>query len=182
MIAVLAVAAVVVFLMYNSLVGRKNQVELAYGGIDAQLKKRYDLIPNLVAACKGYMEHEKGTLTALTELRAKAMTGGLGADQAVALDNEITKHMRGVIVAAENYPQLKAADTFTTLQRSLNEVEEQLSAARRAYNASVTDYNNGVEMMPLAVLALLLGFKRKAVFEAAEAERKNVDVGKLLKS
>ena len=97
-LVVAGVALVSFFLMYNTLVGRKNGVEQAFGGIDAQIKKRYDLIPNIVAAVKGYADHEKGTLTQLTELRAKALTGGLGADEKVDLDNQISKALRGVMV------------------------------------------------------------------------------------
>ena len=170
-IAAGAVSVIILFLLYNSLVGRKNQVENAFGGIDAQLKKRYDLIPNIIAAVKGYMEHEKGTLLQLTELRTKAMAPGLGSDEKVDVDNQISKALRGVMVSVENYPQLKAADTFVQLQRSLNEVEEQLSAARRFYNSAVTEYNNGVEMMPTNIIARIMGYQRKKVFEAAEAER-----------
>lgn len=179
-IAAGAVSVIILFVLYNSLVGRKNQVENAFGGIDAQLKKRYDLIPNIIAAVKGYMEHEKGTLLQLTELRTKAMAPGLGSDEKVDVDNQISKALRGVMVSVENYPQLKAADTFVQLQRSLNEVEEQLSAARRFYNSAVTEYNNGVEMMPTNILARIMGYQRKKVFEAAEAERQNIDVGQML--
>lgn len=182
MLAAVAVAVIaVLFLVYNTLVGWKNRVEMAFGGIDAQLKKRYDLIPNIVAAVKGYMEHERGTLTQLTELRTKALSPGLGPDEKVDVDNQISKALRGVMVSVENYPQLRAAETFLQLQRSLNEVEEQLSAARRHYNSAVTDYNNGVEMMPTNILAGMMGYQRKKVFEAAEAERQNLDVGQMLK-
>lgn len=180
-IAAVAVSLIVLFLMYNTLVGRKNQVENAFAGIDAQLKKRYDLIPNVVAAVKGYMEHEKGVLTELTELRTKALAPGLGPDERVDIDNQVSKALRGVMVSVESYPQLRAADNFIQLQRSLNEVEEQLSGARRFYNAAVTDYNNGVEMAPLNIMAGLMGYQRKKVFEAAENERQNIDVGQMLR-
>jgi LemA protein len=108
------------------------------------------------------------------------MAPGLGSDDKVDVDNQISKALRGVMISVENYPQLKAADTFVQLQRSLNEVEEQLSAARRFYNSAVTEYNNGVEMMPTSILARIMGYQRKKVFEAAEAERQNIDVGQML--
>lgn len=181
MLAAVAALVLLLFFLYNTLIGRKNRVEMAFGGIDAQLKKRYDLIPNVVAAVKGYMEHERGTLTQLTELRTKALTAGLGTDEKVDLDNQISKALRGVMVSVEAYPQLRAADAFIQLQRSLNEVEEQLLAARRHYNSAVTDYNNTVEMMPTNILAVMMGYQRKKVFEAAEAERQNIDVGQMLK-
>ena len=131
--------------MYNSLVDKKNQVENAFGGMDVQLKKRYDLIPNLISSVKTYMRHESDTLTEITELRTKALSGGLSNDDKVDLDNKITSKLGGIMVAVENYPDLKASDNFIQLQRSLNEVEEQISASRRSYNASVTDLNNGIE-------------------------------------
>lgn len=182
MTTILIVLGIVVVLgafMYNTLVGKKNQVENAFAGMDTMLKKRYDLIPNLIEAVKKYMEHERGTLNELTELRAQAMTGSLSDDERVALDNKISKAIGGINVAVENYPDLKADQNFKHLQSSLNEVEEQISASRRSYNASVTSYNNSVEMFPTNILAGMMNYKRKAVFEIPEAERGNVDVGKL---
>jgi LemA protein len=180
-IVFVAVALLGLFLLYNALVSRKNAVEQAFGGIDAQLKKRYDLIPNIVAAVQGYARHEEGVLAQLTALRSKAVSGGLSSDERVGLENQISKALRGVMVSVENYPQLRASENFMQLQRSLNEVEEQLSAARRAFNAAVTDYNNACEMLPTNLMAGMMGYSRKAVFEAGEAERRNVDVGALLK-
>lgn len=166
----------VVFLMYNSLVGKKNQVENAFSSIDTLLKKRYDLIPNLVATVKQYMQHEAGTLTKITELRAQAASGTLSADDAVDVNNRLGQALRGIMVQVENYPQLRASENFQQLQRSLNEVEEQLSAARRAFNASVTDYNNAVQMFPTNVMAGMMGYKTRRWFEAPEEERKNPNV------
>jgi len=175
---IIAVAGVLAFGMYNSLIGKKNDVEKSFGSIDVMLKKRYDLIPNLVAAVKQYMQHEAGTLTEITELRAKAVSGNLSSDEKVSLDNKITKTLGGIMVAVENYPDLKASQNFIQLQGSLNEVEEQISAARRAFNASVTDYNNAVEMFPTNIFASMMNYKRKAVFAVAnEQERQNVNIG-----
>lgn len=173
-IAVVVVLAVVI--IYNSLISKKNQVENVFGSIDAILKKRYDLIPNLVSTVKTYMQHERGTLTELTELRAKAISGGLTSDEKVDLDNKVMKSLGGIMVAVENYPDLKANQNFLQLQGSLNEVEEQISAARRAYNASVTDYNNAVEMFPTNVFASMMSYQRKKVFEIPEDQRQNVNV------
>lgn len=180
-IALIVIAVVVLMLvgMYNSLIGKKNEVEKIFAGVDAVLKKRYDLIPNLVAAVKNYMQHEAGVLTEITELRAKATSGQLSDDEKVDLDNKISRAFGGIMVAVENYPDLKASQNFMQLQRSLNEVEEQISAARRAYNAAVTDYNNAVEMFPTNILAGMMNYQRKQVFEIAEAERQNVNVGEL---
>lgn len=180
-IVVVVVLLFLVFMMYNSLIGKKNQVENAFASIDTLLKKRYDLIPNLVAAVKQYMQHEAGVLTEVTELRSKALTSGLSSDEAVALDNKIGRALGGIMVAVENYPELKASDNFQQLQRSLNEVEEQISAARRAFNAAVTDFNNAVEMFPTNVMAGLMHYRRRQLFEIPEKERRNVDVGDLFK-
>lgn len=181
-IIALAVLVMVWFVLYNSLVQKKNQVTNVFATIDALLKKRYDLIPNLVAAVKNYMEYEKGVLTQITELRAKAVSGNLSDDEKVDLENKMSKLMGDIRVAVENYPDLKANQNFLQLQGSLNEIEEQLSAARRAYNASVTDYNNAVEMYPTSIVASMINYKTKIVFEAAPEERKNVDVDNLFKN
>lgn len=181
-IALIVVAVLLLLIVvgiYNGLVGKKNQVENAFAGMDAMLKKRYDLIPNLVATVKQYAAHEEGTLTKVTELRAKAVSGGLSADERIDLDNQISKAVGGIMVAVENYPDLKANENFLQLQRSLNEVEEQISASRRSYNASVTSYNDAIEMFPSNIMANMMNYKRKAVFEIPESERANVDVGKL---
>ena len=166
-------------MMYNSLINKKNQVENAFGGMDAQLKKRYDLIPNLVSSVQTYMKHEADTLTQITDLRTKALSGDISDDQKVDLDNMITSKLGGIMVAVENYPDLKASENFNQLQRSLNEVEEQISASRRAYNATVTSYNNSVEMFPTNIIAGMMNMKHKNVFEIPDSERENVDVGEL---
>jgi LemA protein len=181
LIVVLLIIVLVPILMYNSLVRKKNQVENAFAGIDTMLKKRYDLIPNLVSAVKQYMKHEAGTLTEITNLRAKATSGSLSSDETVDLNNRIGKALGGIMVAVENYPDLKASDNFQQLQRSLNEVEEQLSAARRSFNASVTDFNNAVEMFPTNIMAGMMGYKIRKLFEAVEIERQTPDVAELFK-
>lgn len=164
----------IVVLIYNNLVGARNQVENAFGSIDAMLKKRYDLIPNLLETVKAYMKHEKETLTSITEMRAKAVSGNISNEEKVQIENQLSGLMRNVMVAVENYPQLKADSQFTMLQRSWNEAEEQISAARRAYNASVTSYNNAVEKFPSSIFASIFGHKRKQVFVIPEVERQNI--------
>jgi len=178
-IGVAVAFVLVVIIIYNSLVGKKNQVKNVFGTIDALLKKRYDLIPNLVATVKNYMEHERGTLTEITALRAQAVSGQVSDDEQVQLDNKVSKMLGGIMVAVESYPELKANDNFTQLQRTLNEIEEQISAARRAYNAAVTDYNNALEMFPTNIVASMMKYEQKSLFEITEKERENVDVGKL---
>jgi LemA protein len=178
-IIVVAIGLLIIILLYNSLINKKNQVQNAFGGIDALLKKRYDLIPNLISSVKTYMKHEAGVLTEITELRTKVVSGQLSDDEKINLDNKISKSIGGIMVAVENYPDLKASQNFSKLQAALNEVEEQISAARRAYNAAVTDYNNATEMFPTSFLASLMGYKMKTLFEISETERENVDVANL---
>lgn len=178
-IIVTVVLAVIFFLIYNGLVGKKNAVENAFASIDAICKKRYDLIPNLVATVKQYMQHEADVLTEVTELRAKATSGNLSEDEQVAVNNQLGAGLGRIMVAVEAYPDLKASDNFQHLQRTLNEVEEQLSAARRAYNAAVTDFNNAVEMFPTNIVASMMHYSRRQLFEASAVERENVSVGNL---
>lgn len=180
-VIIVAIAVFLLFLMrmYNRLVNKKNQVENVFGGIDALLKKRYDLIPNLVAAVQTYMKHEQSVLTEITELRARAISGNISPDEKVDLNNKISRVLGGIQVAVENYPDLKANQNFLQLQKAMNEVEEQLSAARRAFNAVVTDYNNAVEMFPSSIFAAMMKLKRRQVFEIHETERQNISVKKL---
>ena len=170
----LVAVALVLVVLFNTLIGRKNQVEFAFASVDAQLKKRFDLIPNLVSSCEKYMGYEEKLLKDITETRSKVMQGG--RDEQIALDATISSQLRSVFALAENYPDLKAAETFTFLQRSLNEVEEQLAASRRAFNAAVTEYNNAVKMFPTSVAAAIMGYRTRAWFEAAPQEREAVKV------
>ena len=176
---ILIVVILVLVLMYNSLVGKKNQVENIFGSMDTVLKKRYDLIPNLVASVSKYMDHEKGLLEEVTKLRAEANKPNVSDDQKVKLDAKVSSALGSIMIAVENYPDLKANENVMHLQRSLNEVEEQISASRRAYNQAVTDYNNAIEMLPTNIMASFMAYKRKEVFEIVEAERKNVNVKEL---
>ncbi|GAO29275.1 LemA family protein [Geofilum rubicundum] len=176
LLIIAAVLALLALLLYNGLIRKKNEVENAFGGMDVQLKKRYDLIPNIVATVQQYASHERELLEKVTKLRAQAVSGDLSNDEKVAVDNQISGAIRGIMVAVENYPDLKASENFLNLQRTLNEVESQISASRRAYNAAVTDYNNGVETFPANLMAGMMGLQRKPVFEIPEAERANVNV------
>jgi len=176
---VLLVVGIILVLMYNSLVSKKNQVENIFASVDTQLKKRYDLIPNLVASVSKYMEHEKSLLTEITKLRAEANKPNISNEHKIALDAKVTSALGSIMIAVENYPDLKANENVMHLQRSLNEVEEQIAASRRAYNQAVTDYNNAIEMIPTNMMASAMNYKRKEVFEISEGERKNVNVKEL---
>ena len=171
-----ALLLLVGMVLFNTMVGRKNRVQFAFSGIDTQLKKRFDLIPNLIATVERYMRHEQQVLLQLTSLRSQAVRGGSETDDLVKLDNQLTSALRSVFALAENYPQLRASENFIQLQGALNETEEQIAAARRAYNAAVTDYNNGCEMFPLSLVARMMGYRTRLWFEISEAERQNIKV------
>lgn len=179
-IGIIALVTIIIIIsIYNGLIRRKNEVENAFGGIDVQLKKRYDLLPNLVAAVKEYVKHEQETLSKLTNLRSSALSGNLSMNDKIALDNEISGAIKNLIVAVENYPDLKANQNFIHLQKSLNEVEAQISAARRTFNAAVTDFNNGIQVFPNSIIAGMMNLEKKNVFEIPQTERENIDISKM---
>lgn len=178
---IIAVIAVIFIAIYNSLVRKRNETENAFGAIDVMLKKRYDLIPNLVATVKQYAEHEKSTFAQITEMRNKSYAS-FSSQEKENLDSAFSQACTHFFAIAENYPQLKASENFEQLQRALNETEEQLSAARRTFNACVTDYNNNaVQTFPSNLLAGMFGFTRKNVFSISEQERAVPNVNNLLK-
>lgn len=178
---ILGVIALSLVLMYNTLISRKNQVDNIFGSVDAVLKKRFDLIPNLVSSVQQYMSHEKELLEKITQWRSQAMKPNISDETKIELDQKMSSALGSIMVAVENYPDLKANENIMHLQRTLHEVEEQISAARRAYNQAVTDYNNSIEMFPTNIMANMMRYTRKAVFETAETERQNVDVKELFK-
>ena len=165
--------------MYNILIARKNEVAKAFAYIDVQLKKRFDLIPNLVETVKQYMGYEKGLLTDVTELRAKAMAGGISETERIGFENQLTQKLGNIMVAAENYPDLKASQSFAQLQNTWKELEDQIAGARLTYNSSVTSYNNTVEMFPTNIMATLIDYKIKPLFEAVTLEKENVQAKEL---
>jgi LemA protein len=167
---------------YNGLINKKNKVEYAFSSIDVMLKKRRDLIPNLVSSVKQYMTHERELLERITEARAGLMKDGISDKERFNMENQISSMLGQIKVAVENYPDLKANQNVMQLQASLNEVEEQISAARRAYNASVLDINNGIEMFPSSIIAGMMKMERRESFEIPPEERENVDVGNLFNS
>ena len=176
------VALILVFIgIYNRLIGLKNKVDYANGAVDAMFKQRYDLIPNLVAAVKEYMQHERGLLEELTSLRSKSQSPDLNEADRNVLNTQIDQAIRAFNVTVENYPNLKASEQFSMLQASLNECEGQLAAARRTYNATVMDYNNGLEMFPTNIVASMMSYQRKTMIEASETEKQNPNVSELFK-
>lgn len=181
-IIVLVVLLLILFYliaMYNGLVRLKVQCDNAWADIDVQLKRRYDLIPNLVETVKGYAAHEKGTLEAVINARNRAMTATSPGDKAQA-ENMLSGALKSLFALAESYPQLRAIEGFTSLQNSLAQIEETVQNARRYYNAVVRDLNTKVLQFPTNIFAGMLGFKQREFFEvgsAAEREAPKVSFG-----
>jgi LemA protein len=176
-LAFVPIAGVIV--IYNGLIRQKNEVENAYGSIDTLLKKRCDLIPNLVSTVQQAMNFEKSILTEISRLRSQVLASRFDAERRMPLENQLSQAMTTLIGTIEAYPDLKANRNLLHLQGTLLEIEEQISAARRFYNRAVTDYNNGIEMFPSNVIASAMRYGRKAVFEASESDRNNVNVSQL---
>lgn len=165
--------------LYNSLIGKKNQVSNAFSSIDVMLKKRFDLLPNLVETVKHYMLHESATLSKIVELRSKAGSTDLNAEQKIALDNQLSNGVKSLMLTVESYPDLKANQNFINLQSTWTESEEQIAAARRTYNAAVTDYNNAIMMFPGSIVAGMLNYQSIAVLSSSEEERTNISAKSL---
>jgi len=176
---ILIVTGIILVLMYNSLIAKKNQVDNIFASVDTQLKKRYDLIPNLVATVSKYMEHEKSILEEITQLRSKATQPNVSQSDKINLDSKMSTALGSLMIAVENYPELKANENTMHLQRTLNETEEQISAARRAFNQAVTDYNNALEQIPTNFMATAMNYRQKELFIIPETQRENVNVKEL---
>ena len=166
--------------IYNSLIAKKNQVNKSFASVDVLLKKRWDLIPNLVAVVKNHMEFEQQTLAEITRLRARAMSENSTSEQRLNAENQITRTMGNIMALIENYPELKSNEHVTQLLASLNETEEQISAARRFYNTAVTDYNNAIEMFPSNLVAGYMKYAAKELFITPAEERNNINIQELL--
>jgi LemA protein len=166
--------------VYNGLIRTKNQVENAYASVDVQLKKRYDLIPNLVETVKQHIKYESETLEKIVALRSQAGQPNLTTDDKVKLDNQISTAVKGLMVSVENYPDLKSSQNFLQLQASWNEIEEQVAASRRFYNSSVNAYNNALQTFPSKLFTGMAGMTApKTYFEAEAPARESIDPKKL---
>jgi LemA protein len=167
------IVAVILIGMYNSLVQLRNQVKNAWAQIDVQLKRRYDLIPNLIETVKGYMKHERETLESVTRMRAQAMEATGVADKAKA-EGMLTSALGQLKIAVENYPDLKANQNFLSLQEELTSTENKISFARQNYNDQVLFFNNKTEMFPSNIVAGMFGFKKEVFFEIENREERIV--------
>ena len=171
-LGVLVVLAVAVIGIYNGLVRLNVQTDNAWADIDVQLKRRHDLIPNVVETVKGYAAHERQTLEAVINARNKAVSvQGAGPAERGQAEGALTSALRGLFALAESYPQLRAAETFGQLQSTLGQIEDAVQNARRYYNAVVRDLNTRVQQFPSNVVAGMFGFRNREFFEIPEAER-----------
>lgn len=175
-IGVVGAAIFALITIYNALITRKNRVEEAWSDIEVQMKRRYDLIPNLVETVKGYAAHEKGVLENVTKARNMAM-GAKSLDEHRSAENMLTDTLKSLFAVAENYPDLKADKNFLELQRELSDTENKIQAARRFYNSNVRDYNIMIESFPTNVVAGYFRFEKKEFFDLEEeAARQPVKV------
>ena len=167
------------YLIYVQLIKKKNQVKQAEGSIDVQLKKRYDLIPNILTIAKKFMEHERSLIEDITKLRTQA-TNANEMSEKIKLDNAIKGKMEQLMVNFENYPQLKSDATMVQAMETYAEVEEHIAAARRFYNSAVNELNNAVEIFPSSIIAGMLNIKAKPYFEIQENEKRPVNASDIL--
>ena len=161
-------------LTYNRLISLRNRIQNAWAQIDVQLKRRYDLIPNLIESVKGYMKHERGTLNEVTKLRTQLITGT--PEQRMKADNMFSQALKSIFAVAENYPKLEASQNFKLLQEELAGTENKIAYIRTAYNDSVLEYSNGVQLFPTNIIAGIFGFGAKPYLETPAAEREAVKV------
>src|ERR1700682_1108814 len=172
-IAIVVLIVVWLVLTYNGLVTARNRTQEAWSEIDVELKRRHDLIPNLVNTVQGYVGHERGTLEAVTNARANAVAVGATGDPAKIgqAENVLSQSLRSLFAVSENYPELKAIAAFTNLQETLTATEDKIEFSRRFYNGNVRDYNIKLQTLPTSLIAGALGFKPFGFFQADEADR-----------
>ncbi|MBD3157092.1 LemA family protein [Candidatus Peregrinibacteria bacterium] len=161
--------------VYNSLIVLRNKVDEGWSDIDTQLKRRWDLIPNMVETVKGYAKHEKGVFEEVTKARSQAMQAK-SPDEVAKAENMLTSTLKSLFAVAENYPDLKANQNFMDLQATLREIEEHIQMSRRYYNGTVRDFNTKLQVFPNNLIAGMLGFQKREYFEIEDEERRNVKV------
>lgn len=179
-IAIVAIIVVIVLLLvvlYNGLAGLRVRADSAWSDIDVQLKRRHDLIPNLVETVKGYAAHEKGTFENIARYRSAAMSA-TSVDEKAQAEGQLTQALRGLLAVAENYPQLRASEQFTSLQSSLTETEDAIQNSRRYYNAVVRDLNTKIVTFPSNLIAGMFGFTPRQFFQTETAEDRATPVVK----
>jgi LemA protein len=165
--ALVVLGLLFVMMTYNGLITLKNRVEEAWSDIEVQLKRRYDLIPNLVNTVKGYAKHEDSVFTKVTEARSRAMSAGTAQEHAAA-ENALSQTLKSLFAVAENYPDLKASENFHHLQTELVDAEDKIQASRRFYNGQVRDFNTKLQVFPSNIVGNMLGFKKYDFYDAPD--------------
>jgi len=175
-LAIAVIAILYIVAVYNGLVRRRVRIDEAWADIDVQLKRRYDLVPNLVEIVKGYMQHERQVFESVTNARAAAMDAKPGKEK-LEKENQFSQTLKTLFAVAENYPELKANQNFLELQRELTDTEDKIQASRRFYNANVRDYNIAIQSFPTSIMASIFGFKARELFGVEETtEREPVKI------
>lgn len=172
---ILVICLLYFVIMYNKFVQMNNKVDEAFGTMDVYLKKRWDLIPNLVEVVKGYAKHEKKTFKEIVLLRS-GIYDDLSQVDKIKTNEEVSKNLTRIVALAEDYPELKANENYLSLSKELSLIEDDIAQSRKYYNAVVRKYNDKVEMIPSNIVAKILGYKTKPMFEASVDERKSVKV------
>lgn len=178
LIGAVIILALYVIRAYNSLIRLRNDVKKTYSSIDVQIKRKIDLIPNLVKMVKGYIKHEKELLTSLTEARTSIMNASAKQDISGMAkgENMLQETLKSILAVSENYPDLKASQNFLELQEALEETEDQVAAARRIYNESVNLFNTKTEVFPTVIIASMFNFKKKELFEILDKDREELSI------
>lgn len=174
-IGVIVLLVIYVLVTYNGFVRMKNRVDEAFSTMDVYLKKRWDLIPNIVETVKGYTKHEKSTLSEVIKLRNGAYDN-MSSDEKIKANQQLSKGITKIMALAEQYPDLKANENFKDLSTQLTKIEDEIANSRKYYNGTVREFNDKVQMFPSNIVANIFGYKAKTMFEANEEERKNVKV------
>ncbi len=173
--AVVLLPAIYIVVTYNTLVALRNHIRDAWANVDTELKRRYDLIPNLVATVKGYAAHEKEVFERVTQLRAQCMASQGRPEQQAVDENQLVAALQQMLAVVENYPQLKADQHFLKLQQELTNTEDRIQAARRFFNGNVRDYRNKCQMFPSSVIAGMFGFESQDYFNVSPSVREVPD-------
>ena len=174
LLGVLGIIVLYVIATFNSLIGLRNRVNNAWSQIDVQLKRRYDLIPNLINTVKGYMKHEKGVLTEVTKMRSSLISGSMS--QKSKASDSISNALKTIFAVADDYPKLQASENFKMLQEELSGTESKIAYSRQFYNDNVMTLNNKIQQFPSNVIANMLKFKEREFFKTEEVEKKNIKV------
>lgn len=174
-IGIIVITFIYVFALYNSFIKLNNKVKEAFSTMDVYLKKRWDLIPNLVDVVKGYVKHEKNTLEQVISLR-NSIYESMSNEDKIKTNETLNSNINKIMILSENYPELKASDNFKKLSQNLAKIEDEIANSRKYYNAVVRIFNNKIEIFPNNIFAKLFRYKRKSMFEASLDERENVKI------